>query len=552
MPGAGRAAPADRQREASPGKQRTDPARAATEFSEAELPEGCPPEAAHTVAAGALPADDNNKMYDEADAPPPALDLSQEELRKRLRALPPGFDKNALKPLKMLSRTGRATSKRRKTQEQFSRTAPGLMKRTQATNAKGVLSTERAALALTSRHVLSKPHKVRQVISPTRSIMSVEEAAVVPFVQQTKKVVSFLDSLQLSDQQMASFIDDAGSFLYLTRRSRQSSAYDLRVCEWAEVDESDYFTVSCNGVTQFERTDSEFTQLTVFEKEYKDYHAMARIPFFFKYRSWKTFQVWKKVVKRGKIRAASKIIKAQLFLFAPALRDALLKVQGLCQDTLTYGLLSADPSVTYELHDFVKEQEERQSEMAEGLVRFSADVQQVARSACDDVVDAFLKQAGIVADHRMTFMERAALRSECRKLTRFLRLVDCHVVAALRELALEAAANALRLVDPPPHKLPKHVVFRDDPDTVVKADPLAFLNDEEDVSATPLFRVEVSFVDSELQLSPSKQAMQLCFNDVLQSCLRVVGIPDRIFAHPDLALYVMTDGDEPHGALSAF
>ena len=243
-------------------------------------------------------------MYDEADAPPPALDLSQEELRKRLRALPPGFDKNALKPLKMLSRTGRATAKRRKTQEQFSRTAPGLMKRTQATNAKGVLSTERAALALTSRHVLSKPHKVRQVISPTRSILSVEEAAVVPFVQETKKVVSFLDSLQLSDQQMASFIDDAGSFLYLTRRSRQSSAYDLRVCEWAEVDESDYFTVSCNGVTQFERTDSEFTSLTVFEKEYKDYHAMARIPFFFKYRSWKTFQVWKKVRSRRPVLVA--------------------------------------------------------------------------------------------------------------------------------------------------------------------------------------------------------------------------------------------------------
>ena len=62
------------------------------------------------------------------------------------------------------------------------------MKRTQATNQKGVLSTERAALALTSR-MLSKPHKVRQVISPTRSIMSVEEAAVVPFVQQTKSSV---------------------------------------------------------------------------------------------------------------------------------------------------------------------------------------------------------------------------------------------------------------------------------------------------------------------------------------------------------------------------
>ena len=94
---------------------------------------------------------------------------------------------------------------------------------------------------------------------------------------------------------------------------------------------------------------------------------------------------------------------------------------------------------------------------------------------------------------------------------------DCHVVAALRELALEAAANALRLVDPPADKLPKHVVFRDDPDTVVKADPLAFLNEDEEMTATPLFRVEVAFVDSELQLSPSKEAMQLCFNDVLQS-----------------------------------
>ena len=148
-------------------------------------------------------------------------DLSQEELRKRLRALPPGFDKNALKPLKMLSRTGRATSVRRKTQEQFSRTAPGLMKRTQATNAKGVLSTERAALALTSRHVLSKPHKVRQVISPARSIMSVEEGGRRTLYTGNKKARVSASTPKLSDQQMASFIDDAGSSSHLTREARQ-------------------------------------------------------------------------------------------------------------------------------------------------------------------------------------------------------------------------------------------------------------------------------------------------------------------------------------------
>ena len=77
---------------------------------------------------------------------------------------------------------------------------------------------------------------------------------------------------------------------------------------------------------------------------------------------------------------------------------------------LTYGLLSADPSVTYELHDFVKEQEERQAEMAEGLVRFLCRCPTSRASACDDVVDAFQSKLASWPIHRMTFMERAAFR----------------------------------------------------------------------------------------------------------------------------------------------
>ena len=45
-----------------------------------------------------------------------------------------------------------------------------------------------------------------------------------------------------------------------------------------------------------------------------------------------------------------------------------------------------------------------------------------------------MKANGIVADHRMTFMERTSLRSECRRLTQFLRLVDFIVVDTLRDL----------------------------------------------------------------------------------------------------------------------
>ena len=68
------------------------------------------------------------------------------------------------------------------------------------------------------------------------------------------------------------------------------------------------------------------------------------------------------------------------------------------------------------------------------LQEFSEKIHEVARSALDEVVDGFLKANGIVADHRMTFMERTSLRSECRRLTQFLRLVDFIVVDTLRDL----------------------------------------------------------------------------------------------------------------------
>ncbi|KAH8072853.1 dynein light chain binding protein [Aureococcus anophagefferens] len=275
---------------------------------------------------------------------------------------------------------------------------------------------------------------------------------------------SFLESLNLTPQQMASFIDDAGNFLYLTH-SRDTlhagSAYDLVVVEHALVDSGDYFTLSCSGMTHFTGVNSDFTPLHQWEREYGLFHEMRRIPFFAKYRAWKTFSVWKKNVKRNKVRAAILALKGSLFLFIPSLRDALLEIQALCQKTLALSLLEAEPGKTYELDEFAAAQAHLQDRRAEALVRFSGDVQSLARTACDEVVDSFLRAAKIVADHRMTFMERASLRSECRKLTRFLRLVDFHVVNALRELALESARNALALAAP--DVVPTHVIHRDEP-----------------------------------------------------------------------------------------
>lgn len=83
------------------------------------------------------------------------------------------------------------------------------------------------------------------------------------------------------------------------------------------------------------------------------------------------------------------------------------------------------------------------------LQAFSEKVLEVARTSLDEVVDGFLRTNGIVADHRMTFMERTSLRSECRRLTQFLRLVDFVVVDTLRDLVSMRLPFNVENVAPP-------------------------------------------------------------------------------------------------------
>jgi hypothetical protein len=87
------------------------------------------------------------------------------------------------------------------------------------------------------------------------------------------------------------------------------------------------------------------------------------------------------------------------------------------------------------LADFLAAQTKAQDAIAEQLAALNSDVHRLVRQACDLTIDEFLQANSIIADHRMTFMERAALRSECRRLTKFLQLIDVLVVVRGRQLS---------------------------------------------------------------------------------------------------------------------
>ncbi|CAN0277010.1 unnamed protein product, partial [Hapterophycus canaliculatus] len=159
-----------------------------------------------------------------------------------------------------------------------------------------------------------------------------------------------------------------------------------------------------------------------------------RIPFFELYRRWKSFTVWRRIVRAFKFSQASSALRAGLFSFVTPLRLAIAEIRRECVYVETRRLFAVGEGETITLEAFLERQQTTQQEVAKLLQEFSEKIHEVARASLDEVVDGFLRTNGIVADHRMTFMERTSLRSECRRLTQFLRLVDFVVVDTLRDL----------------------------------------------------------------------------------------------------------------------
>ena len=78
----------------------------------------------------------------------------------------------------------------------------------------------------------------------------------------------------------------------------------------------------------------EFTAVSQWVREYEIFHRLLEIPFFAKYRIWKTLFYWKKVILRSKINLAKKNLEKSLFFNHNNLRPALFKIQESCMELL--------------------------------------------------------------------------------------------------------------------------------------------------------------------------------------------------------------------------
>ncbi len=271
--------------------------------------------------------------------------------------------------------------------------------------------------------------KVRQASSST---------AAAAFDVSESRPPTFTESLQLDEHYLEEFL--GGNFVYLRPKAGlQRTAYDLECVEHFETDPMDYYTMSREGITHFcKSSESEFTPLDKWEEEYSMFHKIRTIVFFRRYRLWKSFTVWMRSFRRRKMDLAAKEIQSRLPMFTPALQHTHLQIVHLCHDLSEWQLFKLEPELCCSLTEFTRAQDLCRTQISDWMVGFSDDIRLLVRNACDDVLDAFLEANEIRSQHRMTFMEKAALRTECARLVKYIRVVDILVVGTLRQLALES------------------------------------------------------------------------------------------------------------------
>ena len=259
---------------------------------------------------------------------------------------------------------------------------------------------------------------------------------------------TFTESLQLDEHYLEEFL--GGNFVYLRPKAGlQRTAYDLECVEHFETDPMDYYTMSKEGITHFcKSSESEFTPLDKWEEEYSMFHKIRKIVFFRRYRLWKSFTVWMRSFRKRKMDLAAKEIQSRLPMFTPALQHTHSQIVHLCHDLSEWQLFALNPELCSTLEEFVLAQDLQRTQVSDWMVGFSDDIRLLVRNACDDVLDAFLEANEIRAQHRMTFMEKAALRTECARLVKYIRVVDILVVGTLRQLALESLQKFCDYVSP--------------------------------------------------------------------------------------------------------
>ena len=272
-------------------------------------------------------------------------------------------------------------------------------------------------------------------------------------------------------------------------RRHNYNPYNLRIVPWENVDRADYRTISAKGVSHFrEGEEMDFTPLTVWKREFFNYHHLIKIQLFAKFKIWKAFSTWRKNVRRDILHARSKKLQENLFILNNDLSPALLTVSKECHAICeTQELCCWQMSKIYSKQAFLDEQYQQMSRVSFTLAKFREAIKFFVIKACQRVLlrnmfipdEVFrvtqLELTGVSEEvinlyetglqkqeycgpleertapldviDKSSYTEQASKRDICHRLSRFVRLTDYMILSSLHGLSFNSLNNLLGMLN---------------------------------------------------------------------------------------------------------
>ena len=216
---------------------------------------------------------------------------------------------------------------------------------------------------------------------------------------------------------------------------------------------------------------------------------------------------------------AGTVLSNHLFILNSTFQPSLLQVRKLCVELSQMKLHKIKKGSTYTLDAFVNAQEEHKILTCEKLGLFFEAVREAVQQACDTALDRFEREESASAAAgageqttprpgkgeavaKRSFLQQAQLRSVCKKITNYIRVVDYIVLSTLHQLLMSSLSDLLYMfesVKPGYHEPP--VLTEEEKAELEK---MLAKGKKPPVKDKPLFQVDIYFqAPDAIEYSPS-------------------------------------------------
>ncbi|GAA6077567.1 dynein axonemal heavy chain 6 isoform X1 [Tachysurus ichikawai] len=261
-------------------------------------------------------------------------------------------------------------------------------------------------------------------------------------------------------------------FFYMTTTKTSQSCFDLKIVPYAELDKSNYYTISEDGVTHYSNDGLTLTSLERWEQEYFYHQRLQRIPTFALFRKIKAFHLWRGNVRYKITNRCKCALQESLFIINESLRPALINVRELCYRISDMSLCKIEKHRMYTLEEFQSDQYTQLNEVSARLREFRELVKEVALTACN----TSMLEAGYLPDYckdgdenkpcadlefpdNMVYCNDLIKKCHCNRLTCFIRLADYLIMSSLHTLTFNSISKLLSLLQEHKAHTPSHTLI---------------------------------------------------------------------------------------------